>query len=131
MLSDFGIVQLLKTTGWPLKSALYVAPEQVQGYVDNVRSDLYSLGVILYEMFTGTLPFEGDNPTDTIAQHINVTPTPPPLINPNFILAVTAVIIRSIAKVATGRYSSAHALVTSLPRALNVPLTETLSQPDD
>src|SRR5436305_1496853 len=62
MLGDFGIVHLLKTTGWPLKSALYVAPEQVQGYIDNVRSDLYSLGVILYELFTGTLPFEGDNP---------------------------------------------------------------------
>ncbi|MFL5653974.1 MAG: serine/threonine protein kinase [Ktedonobacteraceae bacterium] len=131
MLGDFGIVQLLKTTGWPLKSALYVAPEQVQGYVDNVRSDLYSLGVILYEMFTGTLPFEGDNPTDTIAQHINATPTPPALINPNLIPAVTAVIMRSLAKDSTRRYSSANAMVSSLARALNVPLTEKFSQPGD
>src|SRR5438105_2102267 len=129
MLSDFGIVQLLKTTGWPLKSALYVAPEQVQGYVDNVRSDLYSLGVILYEMFTGTLPFEGDNPTDTITQHINATPTPPALINPNLIPALTAVIMRSLAKDPTRRYSSANAMVSSLARALNVPLTEEFSQP--
>src|SRR3989440_9478317 len=129
MLTDFGMVQLLKTTGWPLKSAFYVSPEQAQGYVDNERSDLYSLGVILYEMFTGTLPFEGDNPTEIITQHTNAMPTPPALINPNILPAVTNIIMRSLAKDPATRYSSANVMVSSLARALNIPITEKLSQP--
>jgi serine/threonine protein kinase len=129
MLTDFAMVQLLKTTGWPLKSAFYVSPEQAQGYVDNQRSDLYSLGVILYEMLTGTLPFEGDDPTDTITQQINATPTPPALINPNILPAATAVIMRSLAKNPATRYPSAGAMVSSLARALNVSITEKSGQP--
>ncbi|MFL5590497.1 MAG: protein kinase domain-containing protein [Ktedonobacteraceae bacterium] len=129
MLTDFAMVQLLKTTGWPLKSAFYVSPEQAQGYVDNQRSDLYSLGVILYEMLTGTLPFEGDDPTDTITQQINATPTPPALINPNILPAATAVIMRSLAKNPATRYPSAGAMVSSLARALNISITEKPGQP--
>jgi len=129
MLTDFAMVQLLKTTGWPLKSAYYVSPEQAQGYVDNQRSDLYSLGVILYEMLTGTLPFEGDDPTDTITQQINATPTPPALINPNILPAATAVIMRSLAKNPATRYPGAGAMVSSLARALNISITEKPGQP--
>lgn len=131
MLTDFAMIQLLKTTGWPLKSAFYVAPEQIQGYIDNQRSDLYSLGVILYEMLTGTLPFEGDNPSDTITQQINATPTPPALINPNILPSVIAVIMRSLAKNPATRYPSAGAMISSLARASNVSIAEKPGQPEN
>ena len=128
MLTDFGMMQLLQAVHWPERSASYVAPEQTQGYLDNKRSDLYCLGVILYELFTGTLPFEGDNPADTVTQHLNATPTPPSLINPNMLPTVTAVIMRSLAKDPASRYSSAGAMIASLARAVNVSLTEEAAQ---
>jgi serine/threonine protein kinase len=122
MLTDFGMVQLLQEVNWPGRSASYVAPEQIQGYLDNKRSDVYALGVILYEMFTGTLPFEGDDPSDTITQHVSATPTPPVLINPNILPAITAIIMRSLAKDPASRYASAGAMIASLARAVNIPL---------
>jgi serine/threonine protein kinase len=129
MLTDFGLVQPLKAANCSLSSALYISPEQVQGYVDNNRSDLYSLGMILYELFTGTLPFDGDDPNDIMMQHLSAVPTAPSLINPNILPAVTAVIMRSIAKDPTARYPSANAMIGSLSRALNISQTEKLGQP--
>src|SRR5437660_2364376 len=88
ILTDFGIAKLLgASTGtmsgsW-LGTPLYIAPEQVQGYPGNERSDIYSLGVILYELCTGVLPFRGENPTSIMMQHIQSTPTSPALINPH------------------------------------------------
>lgn len=132
MLTDFGMVQLLQEVNWPERSASYVAPEQIQGYLDNKRSDVYALGVILYEMFTGTLPFEGDDPSDTITQHVSATPTPPVLINPNILPAITAIIMRSLAKDPASRYASAGAMIASLARAANIPLpTAPLTRKDE
>ncbi|MEO8957161.1 MAG: serine/threonine-protein kinase [Ktedonobacteraceae bacterium] len=122
LLTDVGMMQLLKTVNWPLSNVSYISPEQAQGHVGNERSDLYSLGVILYELFTGTLPFDGDNPADTISQHMSATPTPPALINPNILPAVTAVLLRSLAKDPAMRYASAGAMISSLARALNIPI---------
>lgn len=134
LLTDFGMMKLLKTVNWPLSNASYISPEQAQGYVGNERSDLYSLGVILYELFTGTLPFDGDSPADTISQHMSATPMPPALINPNILPAVTAVLMRSLAKDPAMRYPGAGAMINSLARALNVPLIEQpiqIDKPDD
>lgn len=124
ILTDFGMVEILRTAQRPLNSVFYMAPEQAQGYIGNQRSDLYALGVILYEMFTGVLPFQGDNPTEIMMQHINATPTSPALINPNIRPGVTAVIMRSLAKDPAARFPTAHAMVTALANALNMSVPE-------
>src|SRR6266581_1572791 len=75
ILTDFGLAKLLGAcsatlTAVQLGTPLYIAPEQVTGYAGNERSDIYSLGIILYEMVTGTLPFQGDSPTAVMSQHL-------------------------------------------------------------
>jgi serine/threonine protein kinase len=127
ILTDFGIVKLLgATTGtlsgsW-LGTPLYVSPEQAQGYPGNERSDIYSLGIVLYEVCTGVQPFRGENINAIIMQHINATPTPPALINPNIPPALTLVILRCLAKDPAARFSTASLMATAIAEALNVPL---------
>jgi len=124
MLTDFGMVEIVKTVQRPLSSVFYLAPELAQGYVGNERSDIYALGVILYEIFTGVPPFQGDNPRDIMMQHINATPPPPALINPNIRPGVTDVIMRSLAKDPASRFPSANVMVAALDKALNVSVPE-------
>src|ERR1051326_8277925 len=74
ILTDFGVAKLLGTSsntmsGAQLGTPLYISPEQARGYPGNERSDLYSLGVILYEMLTGVTPFRGDTAVDVVTQH--------------------------------------------------------------
>jgi len=76
VLTDFGIAKLMGTStgtmsGSWIGTPLYISPEQVQGYPGNERSDIYSLGVILYEICTGVRPFQGSNPSSIMMQHIN------------------------------------------------------------
>src|SRR5438128_7828242 len=82
ILTDFGLAKLLGVsagtlTATSLGTPLYTSPEQAQGYAGNERSDLYSLGIILYEMVTGAPPFRGESPMAVLAQHLNVAPTSP------------------------------------------------------
>src|SRR5439155_1536626 len=84
ILTDFGLARLLKSpaitlTAVQLGTPFYIAPEQVTGNAGTERSDIYSLGVILYEMVTGTPPFQGDNPTAVMTQHLNTAPPSPAL----------------------------------------------------
>src|SRR5579859_605299 len=134
ILTDFGVAKLLSTSaatlsGTQLGTPLYISPEQAQGYPGNERSDLYSLGVILYEMVTGVMPFRGDTPQEVIAQHVNATPTPPVLINPQVPPALNEVIMRSLAKDPAARYSSASALTAALAESLHIPVPEILGAP--
>ncbi len=125
ILTDFGIVKLMGTStgtlsGWWLGTPLYISPEQAQGHPGNERSDIYSLGVILYEICTGVRPFQGDTPVSIIMQHINATPTPPAMINPRIPPALTEVILRGLAKDPGARFPSASAMTAALAQALNM-----------
>ena len=126
-LTDFGLNHMLNPLTLPLNDVSYISPEVAQGFAGTNRSDLYSLGVILYEMCTGAMPFHGDTPSDILLQHIHGTPTSPALINPQIPPALTAAIMRSLARDPAARYPTATALVTSVARALNISMPESIS----
>src|SRR3989440_1589043 len=134
ILTDFGLAKLLGVsastfTANQLGTPLYTSPEQARGYAGNERSDLYSLGVILYEMVTGVQPFRGNTPIEVLSQHLNATPTPPVLLNPNTPPALAMVIVTALAKDPNARFSSAAAMTAAIAEALNVPVPESLGQP--
>jgi len=134
ILTDFGVAKLMgistnTQSGTQLGTPLYTSPEQARGYPGNEQSDLYSLGVILYEMVTGVPPFRGETAVEVLAQHINATPTAPTLINPNIPPTLALVIMRGIAKDPASRFSSASAMTAALAEALNLPVPERLGPP--
>jgi eukaryotic-like serine/threonine-protein kinase len=111
-LMDFGIARAagenkLTQTGSTLGSIYYMSPEQVQGQTLDSRSDLYSLGVTLYELVTGLHPFEGDTGFTIMKGHIDGTFTPPRQVNPNLSPALNEVILHAMARDADERYQNA------------------------
>ena len=126
-LTDFGFNHMQNPLALPLNDVPYISPEIAQGFAGTSRSDLYSLGVILYEMCTGALPFHGDTPSDILMQHIHGTPTSPALINPHIPPALTAAIMRSLARDPAARSPTATALVTTVAKALNMNMPESIS----
>ena len=104
----------------------YQAPEQLQGTPANACSDIYALGVILYELYTGFPPFRGNRPIAVMMQHISAAPTPPDLVNPAISPALAQVILRCLAKDPQARYPSASALALALARALHVEVPDDL-----
>ena len=131
ILTDFGIARLQGNatstlTGLVVGTPRYISPEQAKGDVGDERSDLYSLGIILYELVTGTTPFRGDNPLAIMMQHIYETPPDPVTINPNISPALSAVVLQSIAKEPEQRFPTAAALAIALAHVLNVPVPASL-----
>ena len=112
-LMDFGIARTedepskLTAPGSTLGSMNYMSPEQVKGEKTDERSDLYSLGISLYEMVTGEKPFQGDSNFSIMAAHINQAPTPPVELHPGLPPAVNELILTSIAKAPEQRFQTA------------------------
>jgi len=120
--TDFGIARAgnpaesLTQTGAVMGTATYFSPEQAQGQTVDPRSDVYSLGVVLYEMVTGRAPFTGDNPVSIAYQHVKESPVPPSQHNPDVPPAFEAIVLKAMAKNKANRYGSAEELRADLIR---------------
>jgi beta-lactam-binding protein with PASTA domain/tRNA A-37 threonylcarbamoyl transferase component Bud32 len=120
--TDFGIAraansdQDLTQTGAVMGTATYFSPEQAQGHRVDPRSDLYSLGVVLYEMVAGRPPFSGDNPMAIAYKHVREQPVPPGDVNPDVPDAFDAIVLQAMAKNPNDRYASADELRQDLLR---------------
>jgi beta-lactam-binding protein with PASTA domain len=122
--ADFGIARAvgdqdgLTKTGAVMGTATYFSPEQAQGYGVDARSDIYSLGVVLYEMVTGRPPFAGENPVAIAYQHVREEPLPPRQVNPAVPPSLEAIILQAMAKDPAQRYQSAEDMRVDLARFL-------------
>lgn len=123
VLTDFGLALDVQqgSMGEVFGTAHYIAPEQAKRSADAVpQSDLYSLGIMLYEMLTGIVPFDDPSPTAVALQHITQPPPAPSAINPNLNSDVEAVLLKVLGKSPQDRYQSGSELMIALEKALQV-----------
>jgi serine/threonine-protein kinase len=120
-LTDFGISRAgasdITQTGTVLGTAQYVAPEQAEGHAVSAATDLYSVGVILYELLTGRVPFEGETVVAILLQHVKERPTPPRARNTVVPRELDAIVMRALEKDPGKRFADADAFITALEHA--------------
>ncbi|MCL2082983.1 MAG: Stk1 family PASTA domain-containing Ser/Thr kinase [Oscillospiraceae bacterium] len=116
--ADFGIARIASKQHTLKQEALgsvhYISPEQAKGSTIDQRSDLYSVGVVMYEMLTGRLPFEGDSPVSVAIQHINSMPLTPREINEDIPEALEIITIKAMAPALAKRYARAEDMLHDL-----------------
>ena len=120
-ITDFGIAKALNqgtitTGGMAMGSVHYFSPEQARGSFVDAKTDIYSLGVLLYEMVTGKRPFDGENAISVAMQHIESEPVRPAIINPNISSSLDMVIIKAMKKDTFERYQSATQMLIDLKK---------------
>ena len=123
--SDFGLARIAQVSDSTISHDLmigtphYISPEQAKGERElTPATDVYSFGIILYELLLGRLPFTADTPYAIVHEHIYNAPTPPSQINPELSAAVDAVLLKALSKVPTERYQTATALMDNFRLAL-------------
>jgi beta-lactam-binding protein with PASTA domain/predicted Ser/Thr protein kinase len=126
--ADFGIARGgensdITATGSVMGTAQYLSPEQAQGKPTTPRSDIYSIGVILYEALTGRVPFEGDSAVAVALKQVSEAPRRPSAINPDIPPALDAVVMRALAKDPDARFKDADAFLKALDAAERAPDT--------
>jgi eukaryotic-like serine/threonine-protein kinase len=130
---DFGIARSMAVksrtgAGVMIGTPEYMSPEQVEGKEVDARSDIYSLGIILYEMLTGRVPFEGDTPFTVGVKHKSETPKNPKLLNPNIPDGLSGLILKCLEKEKAKRYPSAADVRAELERVeKGLPTTERIA----
>jgi serine/threonine protein kinase len=128
VLTDFGLVKIithkrrdqkpLSGPGMPMGTPDYMSPEQVVGQEIDARADLYSLGVILYQMVTGVVPFKGEMPMKVAMHHLETPPPSPRTLRPDLPASAESVILRALAKKPEDRYAHTHDLAHAFRQAL-------------
>ncbi len=122
---DFGIARAINESGQTMTSASavmgtaqYLSPEQARGEVVDARSDLYSTGVLLYELLVGRPPFTGESAVSIAYQHVSEMPSPPSQVDSGVSPEIDAVVLRALAKRADDRYQSATEFRSDVERAI-------------
>ena len=132
--ADFGIARAGDTsemtqTGAIVGTMQYLSPEQAEGQPVDRRADLYSVGVVLYELLTGRVPFEGEAPISIALKHINELPVPPGQLRPGLPPALEAVVMRALEKDPARRFQSAEEFIAALERARRAPTRQIVMEP--
>src|SRR6185369_16065887 len=143
-LTDFGVARMqdsgeaTRTQGSMVGTLKYMSPEQVQGQKIDSRADLFSVGVVLYQLLTDKRPFDGDNDFSIIHQIIGHTPPPPSSYNARLPSAIDAVVARALAKDRDQRFTTARDFASALQSAIRraedatvVPPADPLRKPPD
>lgn len=130
VLTDFGIAKIMGATRYTMTGAIsgtpaYMSPEQGQGERGDERSDIYSLGIMAYEMITGRVPYEADTPFAVIIKHINEPLPLPTTINPQLPRAVEEVILKALSKNPDDRYQKGSEFANALREAVNASVEDT------
>ncbi len=118
---DFGIAKLpnaetVTVTDKAIGTVYYISPEQASGHIIDARSDLYSLGVLMYEMAVGQLPFTGDSPVTVALMHLNDDPIPPRKLNAELPIGLEQIILKAMEKDPSDRYQGAALMLRQLDR---------------
>ena len=124
--TDFGIAKAVSNStitafGTTIGSVHYFSPEHAKGGFTDVKSDLYSLGVVMYEMLTGRVPFDADTPVSVALKHMQEKPIEPIKLNPSIPYSVNKIIIKAMQKEPSLRYQSATEMIMDLNNSLKNP----------
>ena len=132
---DFGIARAatgtgVTQTGVVIGTAQYLSPEQAQGLPVDGRSDIYSLGIVLYEMLTGRVPFDDENPLTVAYRQVRDDPVPPSMLEPSIPTTMESIVMKALAKNPANRYQTAQEIKADLLRFLEgIPVNATPIMP--